>query len=243
MHSSHSINSVNSENSVISRKSFRNEEDNNKNNNTLNNNDSINVQDSQFGGQTDKMFVKKDSGDINNSQDIMLCKICYDGESDDKTLVNPCRCQGSMKYIHLECLKKWLGDKDVTHTPPVCEICKHIYKVNLMHDYLFSEKKFCVIFKNFILVFSVVTVILTLITVLIMVILGSTGTFDEETRNKVQTICIGISAGILLIIILVYFKDFKENCYEKNVIDWTIDEYQKSKLLIYYTIIFIYLIS
>ena len=42
-----------------------------------------------------------------------LCKICY-GEEDDpinNPLVQPCQCSGSLKYIHLECLKHWLNTK------------------------------------------------------------------------------------------------------------------------------------
>lgn len=52
-------------------------------------------------------------------------------------MVNPCSCTGSLKYIHLDCLKEWLeGKKHFKHTPEVnsyiwkileCEICKTQY--------------------------------------------------------------------------------------------------------------------
>ena len=49
-------------------------------------------------------------------------------------LISPCNCTGSMKYIHIDCLKEWLeGKKHMKETPVVnsyiwknleCEICK-----------------------------------------------------------------------------------------------------------------------
>lgn len=52
-------------------------------------------------------------------------------------MISPCSCTGSMKYIHLECLREWLeGKKHMKETPYVnsyiwknleCEICKHAY--------------------------------------------------------------------------------------------------------------------
>ena len=34
------------------------------------------------------------------------CRICYGG-SEDGHLFKPCRCSGSVKYVHVECLEKW----------------------------------------------------------------------------------------------------------------------------------------
>ena len=42
------------------------------------------------------------------------CRICL-GEEDlqekDGQLIAPCKCSGTMKYIHLSCLKNWLDQK------------------------------------------------------------------------------------------------------------------------------------
>ena len=37
------------------------------------------------------------------------CRICLGDENEEETnpLISPCRCAGSMQYIHLNCLKKW----------------------------------------------------------------------------------------------------------------------------------------
>lgn len=39
---------------------------------------------------------------------MAICKICLLDENDETNpLINPCKCSGSMKYIHMECLKHW----------------------------------------------------------------------------------------------------------------------------------------
>ena len=41
-----------------------------------------------------------------------VCRICYGEEdTDDNPLVHPCHCSGTMKNIHLECLRQWLSTR------------------------------------------------------------------------------------------------------------------------------------
>lgn len=63
------------------------------------------------------------------------CKICLsDSFEDDDPLISLCRCIGSLKYIHLRCLKEWLNSKVslkcmesyslITWEKLECELCK-----------------------------------------------------------------------------------------------------------------------
>ncbi|XP_077316264.1 putative E3 ubiquitin-protein ligase MARCHF10 isoform X5 [Lithobates pipiens] len=64
-----------------------------------------------------------------------LCRICFTG---DKTLENqlvaPCRCKGSLKYVHKECMKKWLLSKiksgAALSAVKTCEMCKQNTECN-----------------------------------------------------------------------------------------------------------------
>ena len=41
-----------------------------------------------------------------------ICRICYGEDvTNENPLICPCKCKGSMKYIHYECLKNWLNSK------------------------------------------------------------------------------------------------------------------------------------
>jgi len=69
-------------------------------------------------------------------QDADSCRICYDSidELTKNPLVSPCNCTGSMKLIHLNCLREWINSyKTVQETPNSrsyfweqlkCELCK-----------------------------------------------------------------------------------------------------------------------
>uniref|UniRef100_A0A8C9FK71 RING-type E3 ubiquitin transferase n=1 Tax=Pavo cristatus TaxID=9049 RepID=A0A8C9FK71_PAVCR len=41
-----------------------------------------------------------------------LCRICQmSSASTDNNLIEPCKCTGSLQYVHQECMKKWLQSK------------------------------------------------------------------------------------------------------------------------------------
>ena len=76
----------------------------------------------------------KEPKEINTAK---LCRICYgEEETADNPLVQPCICSGSMKYIHLNCLKTWINTSVniklesteycnvYTYKPAECELCK-----------------------------------------------------------------------------------------------------------------------
>ncbi|XP_026530213.1 E3 ubiquitin-protein ligase MARCH7 isoform X1 [Notechis scutatus] len=65
-----------------------------------------------------------------------LCRICQmSSTSATNLLIEPCKCAGSLQYVHQECMKKWLQSKinsgtsleDVT----TCELCKEKLQLNL----------------------------------------------------------------------------------------------------------------
>ena len=42
------------------------------------------------------------------------CRICYcEEDNEDNPLVQPCMCCGSVKYIHLKCLKQWINTRNI----------------------------------------------------------------------------------------------------------------------------------
>ena len=72
---------------------------------------------------------------IKYSNDISPCRICLsDCYEDDDPLITPCKCLGSLKYIHLRCLKEWLNSKVtmkftesytyISWDKLECELCK-----------------------------------------------------------------------------------------------------------------------
>jgi hypothetical protein len=137
-----------------------------------------------------------------------------------------------MKYIHFDCLKHWMKDRDKNFKPgkQFCEICQYKYHFLFNYQYVCSTKKTSSMMKNMALVLVVCLVALALVDVLIMVVIGSVTTVDENLKKTtILFTLIGISFGILIIIALSYLRDLKKNYYDKRLIDWRIKDYEEGK--------------
>ena len=80
-----------------------------------------------------------------------ICRICYiqEEDPDNNPLVQPCKCDGSLKFIHLQCLSHWINthscEKLETNNkcsiylikPIVCELCKSKFP-----DYIKFKNRF-----------------------------------------------------------------------------------------------------
>ena len=94
-----------------------------------------------------------------NSKKNKICRICYQEEDDIliNPLIRPCKCSGSMKYIHLKCLLHWLKSRTsnnqmISNTnenfnayfinqKTECELCKHLFPDYIKHNNI----KYCLI--------------------------------------------------------------------------------------------------
>ncbi len=97
-----------------------------------------------------------------------FCRICYcDNIEVNSPLINPCKCSGGLKYIHLSCLQQWIKSNATSSTindnyiyyvfnQIHCELCKEYFPDYVKVDntiysiWDFSESKF----KNYICIDS-----------------------------------------------------------------------------------------
>lgn len=81
----------------------------------------------------------------NASTQEKLCRICFEGcNSLDNPLVSLCKCMGTVKYIHFECLKDWVSKNVVkreqnntlfySYQEPKCEICQKYYQAEFTYE-------------------------------------------------------------------------------------------------------------
>ena len=110
-----------------------------------------------FISQTKSKGIKKISLSKNLLNKIekknKVCRICYVEEDDPENnpLLQPCLCSGSMKYIHLSCLKHWISTRscekiDTTTYCIVyiikqveCELCKTKFPDLIKHNNKFHH--------------------------------------------------------------------------------------------------------
>ncbi|CAG9310306.1 unnamed protein product [Blepharisma stoltei] len=78
------------------------------------------------------------------------CRICLsDGSEHDNPMISPCKCSGSVKYIHLLCLVRWITSRlaikadDNLHSyywkSVDCEICKHAFPMTINYQGRINE--------------------------------------------------------------------------------------------------------
>ncbi|GAA5870472.1 hypothetical protein JCM16303_002015 [Sporobolomyces ruberrimus] len=77
------------------------------------------------GTKTDK--AAEESGD--NGASDKVCRICFDSEDDELgKLFSPCRCRGTSRYVHTECLSAWRKASQNNSSFYRCETCSFEYK-------------------------------------------------------------------------------------------------------------------
>ncbi|GMS83759.1 hypothetical protein PENTCL1PPCAC_5934 [Pristionchus entomophagus] len=81
-----------------------------------------------FSNDNDFDSYEADSGRDGESK---TCKFCYGTESDGSEWLHPCKCSGSLMWVHANCFELWL-----TNAPPAqqirCLMCNYSYKKRLV---------------------------------------------------------------------------------------------------------------
>lgn len=50
-----------------------------------------------------------------------VCRICHSEGDEECPLIMPCRCTGSLRFVHHACLHQWIKSSDTR----CCELCKY----------------------------------------------------------------------------------------------------------------------
>lgn len=71
-----------------------------------------------------------------------FCRFCFESDenSEKGKLIYPCKCDGSLKHIHENCLKTWIGQRPQSDSSIIatCEICSYAYKLEFKRVLKFS---------------------------------------------------------------------------------------------------------
>ena len=153
----------NNDNDKNNDNKIKNSEDDNNNNIS---NQKNNINNGEAKKDEDLISCESDkTSEINKKRNKKICRICYMEEIHEKNnpLIKPCKCSGSMKYIHYGCLLHWLKTKVLISNNGFfsiyslqlieCELCKkklpnYIKHKNKIYNLLDLEKKFDDDFKK-----------------------------------------------------------------------------------------------
>ena len=62
--------------------------------------------------------------------DVDRCRICRGEGTKEEELFYPCKCNGSIRYVHQNCLVEWLSHSHKKH----CELCKTPFRFTKLYD-------------------------------------------------------------------------------------------------------------
>ena len=152
-----------------------------------------------------------------------ICRICFEMETSENPLISPCECSGSMKFIHEECLKKWICSKTRDPKTFSCDVCKQSLQMEINAKSVLSCKELKnEIFK--ILLFPIIIIIMSTITTLLLIYLITTATDPNITTSAkiylsvVVIVCFSIDCAI----ITLFYKAIKVGCFQIEIESWKI---------------------
>uniref|UniRef100_A0AAG5D1N1 RING-CH-type domain-containing protein n=1 Tax=Anopheles atroparvus TaxID=41427 RepID=A0AAG5D1N1_ANOAO len=158
--------------------------------------------------QSECFYVGQTRG---SSSDSVVCRICQ-ASSDELSMISPCLCKGSMKYVHQDCLELWLNRSGLTR----CELCLHMFQTHETLRYGCCESVL-VWYRNpdnrnllmsDLLIYSILSFVCLMLTLVCLLVLRMQESEHEplgEELAKVAVICflslviIAYSANVIII--------------------------------------------
>ncbi|RHZ72084.1 hypothetical protein CDV55_108611 [Aspergillus turcosus] len=78
----------------------------------------------------DSAFATNNKGKERDFEEPDTCRICRGEGTLEEPLFYPCKCSGSIKFVHQPCLVEWLSHSQKKH----CELCKTPFRFTKLYD-------------------------------------------------------------------------------------------------------------
>ncbi|CAD8141100.1 unnamed protein product [Paramecium pentaurelia] len=154
----------------------------------------------------------------------MTCRICMN-EEETSRFIMPCACKGSLQYIHEECLKLWIlqknGIEDVFKDRIKCELCSQKFRMRMQLHNHFQKSRFWDVPKHqkicwLIQLFFIFAIISSIAVLFIQFGLSNIGV------DAVMTLLI-VLCFILIVYLVASFIAFHQ---VEMIENWTISNYR-----------------
>lgn len=170
-------------------------------------------------------------GKTNSKIHEKVCRICMECEF-ESTMISPCRCIGSVKFVHESCLKSWIISQGGDPFEKKCELCNAHFQMGIKYN------KKCNIFsikKSIIRFLYIPILMIASICFIVILYLVCSNSIKFQGNNKLEyKIAVIIFCGIFSFLSMMLFVNIiKEVCLEIRLTDWIIksgvyDDHQES---------------
>lgn len=149
------------------------------------------------------------------------CRICYDSSTDDNNkLIQACKCEGSIKHIHEDCLKKWIDENKKNLT---CELCNSPFYVHFFFEKKFLPKKYKKLVIS--MVKSMILSVIFCISLYILMYFIINNSFDlSNPRNSVMFYVIMSLFCVIFLssLLFCYVNNYKKKWWKTELVSWRI---------------------
>jgi rubrerythrin len=142
--------------------------------------------------------IENTKEEYNFNDSMKRCRICYEEDESISELLFPCRCNGSIKWVHEKCIKEWISISGKNYCPQ----CKYTYLVKRTCNYprlSFLSKE-----RNIRFVSLFIMILLVLVIGLLKYF-----TIGIKDNSKVRFLLDGLKGLIIISIIIIpilYYK-------------------------------------
>jgi hypothetical protein len=167
---------------------------------------------------------------ISKNEDLQ-CRICFESEKGKNRLISPCKCSGSMKYVHEECLKLWILSSNMDVKSSSCELCRELFLMHVQLSRVCSLKNFNQECFN-IFIFPVVIIIIGTIFAIVLLYLVR-GLQEKSLQNEEKayfSLVIFACSAIMTTLFFIFIKTICRGCCVIKMKTWHIQNLPEKPL-------------
>ena len=151
------------------------------------------------------------------------CRVCFETGTVSMKLISPCKCTGSVKYIHEECMKTWIVSQYEDIEEVKCEICKTPLLMEFKIGRKCSPKMSC---QEGVSQCMFIPLLFSVLAMLGLIIYLLADTYLEEAADNEErgyTIALLVTCIISSIVVIALMAHaFKESCFTFEINNWFI---------------------
>lgn len=152
-----------------------------------------------------------------------VCRICLDSDSDRSGFIHPCKCSGTMKYVHEECLKTWLVSRAAEISGSQCELCSTKYLMKILVKRKCAPREACNGGAAHCLFIPILVAVKVMLFIIVYLLADRYLNSSSTAEQKAYTIALSITCLIAeIIIIALMVNSIKEACYAARMEEWKI---------------------
>lgn len=170
---------------------------------------------------------------VQSNPEEFQCRICFETVPNTKNLIFPCKCSGTMKFVHEECLKIWILSSRQDIKEATCDICKHQFSMEIK----LAKKCSCQIKSNECFNLFIFPIIIIIISTILSIVLAyliqgiKQGTIKTEEKvyfSIVLLACFSILSALIFTLVKTVIRTFcivkMDKWHIKSLINYKFDQ-------------------